>query len=245
MKQTLSNLLSQLSPDNNIKRALVIVDVQNDFISGSLAVQDGEQIAHRIATILDLDAYDHIVTTQDWHTDPGSHWSDEPDFVDSWPVHAKAGTWGAQLSPRLDPILHRIEAHFRKGEYAASYSGFNGTADDHEGLADWLRRHEVTDVDIVGIATDYSVKATALDAMKEGFGTRVLAHLTAAVDASLGGSLSKAIPEMRQAGVDCAEHGGGEVLQTEDSMRTMTLLGENAAVGRPLGGGLPPGRGAH
>ena len=206
-----------------MSKALIVVDVQNDFIDGSLAVADGEQTAHRIATVLDLDSYDQIVTTQDWHISPGYankapasegiHWSAEPDFVNTWPIHCQAFSHGAELSPRLDPILDRIDARFYKGAFSAAYSGFEGFVevkvddkdDDRQCLAAWLREHGVTEVDVVGIATDYCVKATALDAVKEGFATIVLLSYCAAVDASAEGTGAAAIAEMRAAGVRMGE----------------------------------------
>lgn len=189
--------------------ALIIVDLQNDFIDGSLAVADGEQAAARIANLVQgKPPYDVIVTTQDWHIDPGPHFSDTPDFTNTWPVHCKAGTRGAELSPRLDPILGRIDARFYKGELNAAYSGFEGvngtTPDSHLGLAAWLREHAITEVDVVGIATDYCVKATALDAVKEGLKTAVLLPYTATVDGLAGGSGEQALIEMRKAGVEIA-----------------------------------------
>jgi len=188
-------------------RALIIVDVQNDFIDGSLAVADGEQAAARIARYVEANegGYDFVVTTQDWHIEPEDHFSETPNFADTWPVHCKTGTRGAALSPRLDPILDRIDARFFKGHYEAAYSGFEGTAllgdGGQIGLAGWLRGHGVAEVDVVGIATDYCVKATALDAAKNGFKTAVLLPYTAAVDGSENGTGAAAIAEMREAGV--------------------------------------------
>ena len=145
-------------------RALLIVDVQNDFCEGgSLAVAGGGQVAARLTELLaEPDGrWDHIVATQDHHIDPGDHFSDTPDFVDSWPRHCVVGTAGVDLHPLLS--TDRIEAYFRKGEYAAAYSGFEGRAGDLD-LATWLRDRHVDAVDVVGIATDYCVRATALDA---------------------------------------------------------------------------------
>jgi nicotinamidase/pyrazinamidase len=120
-----------------------------------------------------------VVATRDHHVDPGGHFSAEPDFVDSWPVHCVSGTPGAGLHPELR--TDRIEAVFDKGAYAAAYSGFEGTTVDGEELAGWLRRHDVDRVDVVGIATDHCVRATALDAARAGFATTVLLELTAGV----------------------------------------------------------------
>lgn len=185
------------------RRALIIVDVQNDFCEGgSLAVTGGAAVAEAIADYVALSTYDEVVATQDWHVDPGSHWSDNPDFRDTWPVHCKAGTAGAELHPALEPIEARLDARFRKGQYEAAYSGFEGHDDlDGQGndLASWLREHDVTDVDVVGIATDHCVRATALDAARDGFNTRVLLGMTAAVAAE---TCDSALTQLRDAGVD-------------------------------------------
>ena len=181
-------------------RALIIVDVQNDFCEGgSLAVAGGTAVAQAINGLLaGSHGYDHVVATADHHIDPGGHFSDEPDFVDSWPRHCVAGTQGAQFHPELDTTP--IEAVFRKGHYDAAYSGFEGSADGVE-LADWLRARGVDHVDIVGIATDYCVRATAQDAVNEGFTTRVLTDLTAGVAPD---STAAALDEMRSTGVHLA-----------------------------------------
>src|SRR6476619_1981625 len=151
-----------------MKRALIVVDVQNDFCEGgSLPVKGGAQVASDIAALLHhwtsqdpkAPAYDVVVATKDHHIDPGAHWSKEPDFVDSWPVHCKVGTDGEAFHPNLDP--QPFDAIFLKGEHQAAYSGFEGKH-DQVGLADWLREHEVERVDVCGLATDYCVRATAL-----------------------------------------------------------------------------------
>ncbi|MGW5560313.1 isochorismatase family protein [Micromonospora sp. NPDC003944] len=162
--------------------ALIIVDVQNDFCEGgSLAVAGGAGVAAGISRLLasEPDRWAHVVATKDYHVDPGAHFGDPPDFVESWPRHCVVGTSGSEFHPALD--TDRVEAIFHKGEHAAAYSGFEGHADDGECLADWLRRHDVDRVDLVGIATDHCVRATALDAAREGFATTVLLELTAAV----------------------------------------------------------------
>ena len=110
-----------------MSRALIIVDVQNDFCEGgSLAVEGGAALAAEISEYVDAHhgQFDHIVATQDWHVDPGPHFSADPDFVDSWPRHCVAGTRGAELHPDLD--TEYIQAYFRKGQYTAAYSGFEG-----------------------------------------------------------------------------------------------------------------------
>src|SRR5271165_2795019 len=164
-------------------RALLIVDVQNDFCEGgSLAVTGGAAVASALSAYLagpDGERYDHVVATQDFHVDPGPHFSAAPDYLDSWPVHCVAGTAGAQFHPDLD--TGRIEEVFRKGEYAAAYSGFEGDSAAGDTLLSWLTERRVTEVDVVGIATDYCVRATAADAARAGFGTTVLLSLTAGV----------------------------------------------------------------
>jgi nicotinamidase/pyrazinamidase len=179
-------------------RALIIVDVQNDFCEGgSLPVEGGAAVAAGISAALAHDdiPWDHVVATKDHHGDPGAHFGDPPDYVDSWPVHCVAGTPGADFHPNLD--TDRIEAVFLKGANAAAYSGFEGTSGSI-GLAAWLRMHDVDTVDVVGIATDHCVRATALDAAGEGFETTVLTGLTAGVAAE---TTARALNELAEAGV--------------------------------------------
>ena len=188
-----------------MKRALIVVDVQNDFCEGgSLPVEGGARVASDISEMLrhwttqDPDAADwaHVVATKDHHVDPGGHWSDEPDFATSWPVHCEVGTDGEAFHPNLDP--QPFDAIFLKGEHEAAYSGFEGRAASGEALAEWLHRRGVTDVDVCGIATDHCVRATALDARREGFAVRLLAHLCAGVAPE---TTESALAEMREAGV--------------------------------------------
>lgn len=171
------------SPTGGGTRALVVVDVQNDFCEGgSLAVAGGAEVAASISQLLTgAHGYDLVVATRDHHVDPGAHFSDTPDFVDSWPPHCVAGTPGAGFHPNLE--WRDFDGVFDKGEYAAAYSGFEGAdhARDDVTLEQFLRDHGVTDVDVCGIATDYCVNATALDAARLGFDTTVLLPLTAAV----------------------------------------------------------------
>src|SRR6476469_7133583 len=171
-----------------MKRALIVVDVQNDFCEGgSLPVEGGAQVAHDIAEVLhhwviqDPQAadYAHVVATKDHHVDPGGHWSRDPDYSESWPVHCKVGTDGEAFHPNLDP--QPFDAIFLKGEREAAYSGFEGRTPGGDGLADWLRARGVEQVDVCGLATDHCVRATALDARSEGFETRVLTELCAGV----------------------------------------------------------------
>jgi nicotinamidase/pyrazinamidase len=186
-------------------RALIVVDVQNDFCEGgSLAVEGGARVASDIGELLhhwtrgddQAPAYDVVVASKDHHIDPGHHWSDHPDFVDSWPVHCEVGTDGEAFHPNLDP--QPFDAIFLKGDHDAAYSAFEGRTVDGDALVDWLRAKEVEQVDICGIATDYCVRLTALDARKEGFETRVLGALCAGISPE---SSERALTEMKAAGV--------------------------------------------
>ncbi|MGW4893414.1 isochorismatase family protein [Kitasatospora sp. NPDC004240] len=185
-------------------RALIVVDVQNDFCEGgSLAVAGGSEVA---AAITDLIAeaspgYQHILATRDHHIDPGEHFSEQPDYVDSWPVHCVAGTEGVGFHPNFAPsvISGAVEAVFDKGAYSAAYSGFEGLDENSRGPIEWLRERQVGEVDVVGIATDHCVRATALDAARAGFTTRVLLDLTAGVAPA---TTEAALEELRAAGVE-------------------------------------------
>jgi len=178
-------------------RALIVVDVQNDFCEGgSLPVAGGAAVAAAISAYLANSAYDHVVATRDAHRDPGSHFAAEPDFVDTWPAHCVVGTPGVEFHPAFD--TQRVEVAFDKGAFAAAYSGFEGSTTDGVGLAQWLRDHDVGTVDVVGIATDHCVRATALDAVRDGFTTSVLADLTAGVAPE---TTEAALTEMTHAGV--------------------------------------------
>ena len=204
-------------------KALIIVDVQKDFCpGGALATQQGANVASLISEYVEEHhhQYNAIVATQDWHIDPGDHFSENPDYVNSWPVHCVANTEGAEIHPNLDTDY--IEAYFRKGKYEAAYSGFEGlqAAEDsvmtgehdpeasledeapNTPLADWLDEHDVKDVDIVGIATDFCVLATAKDAVDAGYETRVLIDLTAPVHED---KLDDVIADMEDDGITVAE----------------------------------------
>jgi nicotinamidase/pyrazinamidase len=183
-----------------MSRALIIVDVQNDFCEGgSLAVPGGAEVAAGISSYVGVHRgeYAHVVATRDFHLDPGNHFSDDPDFADTWPPHCVIGTPGADFHPNLD--LAPIEAVFSKGEHEAAYSGFEGAADDGTSLGEWLRKREVDSVDVVGIATDHCVRATALDAAGAGLTTRVLLDKTAGVAAP---TTARALAELSEAGVE-------------------------------------------
>lgn len=171
------------------KNALIIVDVQNDFVEGgSLAVDGGTRVAERIAAKLPntfTKMFDHIVTTQDWHIDPGNHFSDEPNYSDTWPVHCVADEKGSEIVSILEETLKSVpHIEIRKGMFDAAYSGFEGETDEGEKLADVLRGLKVKEVTIVGIATEHCVAATALDAANQGFDTTVWSDYSVGIDDS-------------------------------------------------------------
>jgi nicotinamidase/pyrazinamidase len=178
-------------------KALIITDVQNDFCEGgSLEVVGGARIARAINDHVATTQYDHVVATKDFHINPGSHFSDTPDYATSWPRHCVVGTAGAEFHPDLQ--TGAIEAVFTKGQYSAAYSGFEGACERGVLLTDWLRQHGVDEVVVVGIATDYCVLATAEDAARSGFTTTVISDLTAGVARE---SSDKALDELRSMGV--------------------------------------------
>jgi nicotinamidase/pyrazinamidase len=203
-----------------MRRALLIVDDQPTFCEGGgLPVEGGNAVSERIAGFVAARAgdYDELVASQDWHIDPGDHWAPEgtePDFVTTWTRHGQAGTAEAALHPALRAVLDGdgpagppLTALVRKGMYAAAYSAFEGVVvenpDDLEPtgppLAEWLHSQEVTDVDVLGIATDHCVRASALDAVTAGFNVRLLADLATGVAPD---TTAAALDEMAAAGVD-------------------------------------------
>jgi nicotinamidase/pyrazinamidase len=181
-------------------RALVIVDVQNDFCEGgSLAVAGGTAVARALTSVLASPGhgYDYVVATQDYHVQPGGHFARQPDYDRSWPPHCVAGTPGADFHPDLDTTA--IQEIFRKGAYAAAYSGFEGAAQDGTGLGAWLASRGAEAVDVTGLAVDYCVRATAQDAAAAGLTTRVLLGLTAGVAVT---STNAALAALANAGVE-------------------------------------------
>ncbi|UQV60716.1 nicotinamidase [Corynebacterium propinquum] len=192
------------TPENTAHTALIVVDVQNDFCpGGSLGTERGDEVAARIGA-LDTSGYDHVVATMDWHIDPGSHFApegEEPNFTTTWPVHCVADSHGAQLHPGVSAM--EFDAIFRKGEYTAAYSGFEAANSEGTGLAEWLNERGVTQVDIAGIATDYCVRATVLDACEQTQArVRVLRDLCSPVAEETERS---AIEEMRDAGAEIVD----------------------------------------
>ena len=198
-----------------MSKALIIVDVQPTFCEGGeLGVEGGNAVAERIAEYVEThrNEYSYVATTQDWHVEPGRHWSDDPDYVDTWPVHGKAGTANAGLHPAIAAL--GIGHHFKKGQYSPSYSGFEGLEDNTDRiptreevaadltagrtLANALEAAGITRVDVVGLAESHCVKATALDARKLGYETHVIEELTEPVSEELGVDARR---QMREAGV--------------------------------------------
>lgn len=189
--------------DAGRRRALLVVDVQPTFCEGgALAVPGGDAVAQAIAKYAaeHRERYRLVVTTQDWHIDPGAHFAlppAPPDFVDTWPPHGVAGTPEAEIHPALTGLAP--DAGVKKGQYAAAYSGFEGVDAQGRGLAEILRSAGITDVDVVGIAESHCVRDTALDARRAGLSTRVLTDLTVPVTVEQGALAREA---MAAAGAD-------------------------------------------
>jgi len=186
-----------------VASALFIIDVQNDFTEGgALGVTGGTAVAHGVTALL-RDApgrYDLVVASRDWHdadNDNGGHFDAEPDFVETWPVHCVAGSTGAEYNDELDQAL--IDVHVRKGQGKPAYSIFEGVTDDGESVTELLDRRRITDIDLVGIATDYCVLASALDAVSAGRSVRVLTALVAGVAPE---STAAALEALAAAGVE-------------------------------------------
>jgi nicotinamidase/pyrazinamidase len=183
-----------------VTSALFIIDVQNDFTEGgALGVDGGAAVAAGVTELLADHQYDLIVASRDWHdshNDNGGHFHPEPDFVDSWPEHCVADSPGADYHPSLDTT--RIDVHVRKGQGKPAYSLFEGVTDEGQTVTDLLDERGVTDIDVVGIATDYCVLASALDAVAAGRRVRVLTDLVAGVAPE---SSAAALTQLAEAGV--------------------------------------------
>lgn len=180
--------------------ALLCVDVQVDFCEGgALAVPGGAVLARRLAEHVQTyrSTLALVVASRDWHIDPGSHWSERPDYVTSWPVHCRAGSAGAQLHPQFAVVGDLLDAIVDKGHFDHGYSAFGGRTAQGSALTDLLAAAEVTELVVTGLATDHCVRATVLDACTAGFAVRVATALIAGVDAQ--GS-TRALQEMRAAG---------------------------------------------
>ena len=185
-----------------MKNALLIIDIQNDFVEGgALPVTGGRQVAAMISRHLRhfKQEYDFVVATRDYHEDPEGHFSDHPDFVNTWPPHCVIGTPGAAFVPPIQNLVREklIQTVVSKGRHAAAYSAFEGLDPRGHYLLDVLKEQRIDHIDICGIATDYCVRASALDARKNGFQVRVLVNLCAPVNEATG---LQAIEEMKVAG---------------------------------------------
>ncbi|AOZ73028.1 nicotinamidase [Boudabousia tangfeifanii] len=181
-----------------MKRALIVVDVQPTFCEGgALAVAGGNDVAAKIRDFVNEYAsqWDVLVSTQDWHIDPGDHFSDNPDFVDTWPPHGVAGTPEAELHEAIAPLPFDLQV--KKGEYTAAYSGFEGKDENGVLLADLLREHGVEAVDVVGIAFSHCVFETAKSAFEAGFATRILRDLTVGVTPELEAQTEAKLAELQ------------------------------------------------
>ncbi|WFR68784.1 isochorismatase family protein [Curtobacterium flaccumfaciens] len=186
-----------------MSRALLVIDVQNDFTEGgALGVAGGDALARRITAFLGRHAedYDLIVASRDWHhgdDDNGGHFAgpEGPDYETTWPVHCVAGTPGAEYHPRLD--AEAIDVHVYKGQGRPDYSAFQARTEDGVPLPEVLAEHHVVTVDVVGIATDHCVRASALDARAAGYDVAVYEDLVAGVDEERS---TRALEEIRAVG---------------------------------------------
>jgi nicotinamidase/pyrazinamidase len=187
-------------------RALFIVDVQNDFTErGALGVDGGDAVAQRISRYLGAHAgdYEIVVASRDWHhgdDDNGGHFSEHPDFIDTWPVHCVGGTYGADYDDVFDTAA--VTHHLKKGQGKPAYSLFEGVSDDGRTAAQLLEEHGIRDIDVVGLATDYCVRASALDALAAGRRVRVFRDLVAGVHADASAA---ALAEIEAAGAEVVD----------------------------------------
>ncbi|TDW30613.1 isochorismatase family protein [Cryobacterium psychrophilum] len=187
-------------------RALFIIDVQNDFTEGGvLAVQGGAAVAERISALLAAQPRAHhwIFASRDWHdaeSDNGGHIADEPDLVSTWPVHCVAATAGSEYHSAL--ALPQRTVHILKGRGEPGYSIFSGSTEAGDSIGALLTQRGVTDIDVVGLATDHCVRASVLDALERGQRVRVLTDLVAGVD---GAASEAALMEMAHMGAVLAE----------------------------------------
>jgi nicotinamidase/pyrazinamidase len=191
-----------------MSRALLIVDVQNDFTEGgALAVAGGDAVASAVSALLAERAgeYDVIIASRDWHDsegDNGGHFAESPDFVDTWPVHCVAGSEGADYDPLL--VTDAVTHHVHKGQGRPAYSMFEGATVAGETVGAILTAAGALSADVVGIATDHCVRASALDAIAHGVQVRVFTDLIAGVGVE---SSEAALAELAHAGAELTESG--------------------------------------
>ena len=169
-------------------RALLVIDVQNDFCEGgALAVQGGAAVASKISSFLETANYDLVVASRDWHDAQGTnsgHFAEagsEPNYTTTWPGHCVADTEGAKYHPNLS--TDKINVDIYKGQGQNGYSIFEGVTEAGQSFGELLTAHSIEAVDVVGIATDHCVLASATDAQKHGLKVRVISSLTAGVSA--------------------------------------------------------------
>jgi len=167
-------------------KALLVIDVQNDFCEGgALAVAGGAAVAVKISRFLESTSYDLVVASRDWHdadNNNSGHFADsdiEPNYKTNWPVHCVAETNGAQYHPNLN--VEAIDVHIFKGQGQNGYSIFEGITESGQTFDQLLAQNQITEVDVVGIATDHCVLASALDSKNHGLKVRVISSLTAGV----------------------------------------------------------------
>ncbi len=185
-------------------RALLVIDVQNDFCEGgALAVAGGAQVAGKISSYLETAQYDLVAASRDWHDAEGTnsgHFAEagsEPNYTTTWPIHCVADTDGAKYHPNLS--TDKIDVDIYKGQGQNGYSIFEGVTENGQSFADLLSSKSITEVDVVGIATDHCVLASATDAKKHGLKVRVISSLTAGVSAE---STEQAIDRMIDDGIE-------------------------------------------
>lgn len=185
-----------------MRNALLAVDIQSDFVQeGSLPVPNGLQVAAQVARHIRhfKTEYDFVVASRDYHEDPQDHFSATPDFINTWPPHCVIGTPGAAFVPPIQNLVREklIQTVVSKGRHSAAYSAFEGVDPRGHTLLDVLKEQRIDHIDICGLATDYCVRASALDARKNAFQVRILVNLCAAVNEATG---LQAIEEMKAAG---------------------------------------------
>jgi nicotinamidase/pyrazinamidase len=177
-----------------MSKALLIIDFQNDFTSGgALEVPGGDEIAEPVKRL--AKEFDHVFATRDWH--PPDHASFETEGG-PWPVHCVQGTHGAELHPVMADIGVDAIVDVGVERHDQGYSGFEKSK-----LADLLRERDVDEVAVVGLATDYCVRASAIDACGEGFDTTVVTDAIRAVEVNPGDG-ERAIEDMKEAGAKLA-----------------------------------------
>lgn len=186
-----------------MRNALLVVDVQADFVEGgSLGVTGGLNVAAMIARhVRHFKAeYQFVVASRDYHENAPDHISDKPDYVNTWPPHCMVGTPGAAFVPTIQNLVREklIQTVVTKGRSSAAYSAFDAVDARGHPLLDVLKENRIDHIDVCGIATDYCVRASALDARKNQFQVRVLVNLCAPVNEATG---LQALEEMKAAGV--------------------------------------------